>query len=133
MGHVPPPRQWTFAYNLETSQAKGFPPTVFALKRAWTSAAAPLPIVCPADEAVPPDQRYVFVNYREAAVSQDAAHFVQHEPRILSVVQNITEQYRIEALVSDREMASVVRNVIDAGRGAASEIEPNHSCAKHAL
>jgi hypothetical protein len=106
---------------------------MFCLKRAWTSAPAPLPIVCPTDHAVPPDRWDVFVDDREAAVAQHAADFVEDEPRILGVMQNIAKQHRIEAVIFDREVPAVVRKVVDASSGAVCDIQSNHRAAEHAL
>lgn len=107
---------------------------MFRVERAWTSAATPLSIMCPTDHAVPPACWHVFVNNCEPSLSQHTAHFIQHESRILRVMQDITQQHGIEALVPDRKMPSVVRQVIDpSGGGVASHIQPDDSCPEHAL
>jgi hypothetical protein len=106
---------------------------VFCVERAWTSAATPLPIVCPADDAIPPECRHIFVDNRESSLPQHPAHFVQHELRILRVVQHIAEQYCIKALILHRKMTAIVRQVVDASIGVAPHIQPNYSRAEHAL
>jgi hypothetical protein len=106
---------------------------VFGVKRARTSAAAPLSIVSPADGTVPPERRYVFVNDGESSFAQHAADFIQHESWILRVVQHITQQHCVKALVLDRKMAPVVRQVIDARGSAVSDVQANHCRAEHAL
>jgi hypothetical protein len=104
---------------------------VFSVKRAWSSAPAPLPVVRPADHAVPPERRHVFVNDRDAAVSQHTIHLVQHEPRIVRVMQDITEQHGIKTLVLDGKMPAIVRQIIDARGGAASDVQADHGGAEH--
>ena len=89
MGQVTPAREGAFFDDFKSREAKHFAPVVFCLKRAWSSAATPLPIVRPANHAIPPHLGYVFVDDREAAVAQDSAHFVEHEPWILRVMQNV--------------------------------------------
>jgi hypothetical protein len=106
---------------------------VFRVERAWTSTATPLSIVRPADHAVPPARRHVFVNNRESSFSQHAAHFIQHEPRILRVMQHITEQHRVKALVPNRKMPAVVWNIVDASGGVAPYIQSHDSGSEHAL
>ena len=106
---------------------------MFRVERAWTSAATPLSIVCPTDYAVPPACWHVFVNNCEPSLSQHTAHFIQHESRILRVMQHITQQHCIEALVPDRKMPSVVRQVVDPSGGVTSHIQPDDSCPEHAL
>jgi len=106
---------------------------VFRLKCAWSSAATPLPIVCPTNHAVPPDRRNIFVDDCESAVAQHAVYFVQDEPRVLCVMKDITKQHGIEALIFNRKMAAVVWKVIDTRSNAVANIQPDHSCAKHPL
>ena len=103
------------------------------MKRAWTSAASPLSIVRPADDAVPPECRHVFVDDRETSFSQHAAHFIQHEPRILRVVQHIAEQHCVKALVLHGKVTAIVRQVVDASIGVAADIQPDDGSAEHAL
>jgi hypothetical protein len=82
---------------------------MFRVERAWTSAAAPLSIVRPAHNAIPPERRDVFVNDCESSFAQHAAHFIQHESRVLRVMQHVTEQHRVEALIAHRKMPAIVR------------------------
>ena len=133
MHEVAPARKWAFLRDFKTREAKDPAPVVFCVERAWSSSSAPLSIMCPADHAVPPECRHVFVNDREASVSQHTAYFIQHQPRILRVMQHITEQYGIKTLVLDREMPPVVWKIIDARGGAAGDVETNDSRAEHAL
>ena len=132
MRNVPPARECAFLHDLESSQTKHVPPVVFQLKRAWTSASAPLSIVCPAHHAVPPEHGNVFVDDRDPTFAQHAAYFVQYEPRVLCVMQDITEQDSIEALISDRKMPAVVWQVVDARGGAVADVETNDSRTEHA-
>jgi len=103
------------------------------VERAWTSAATPLSIVCPADDAVPPECRHVFVDNREPSFSERPAHFIQNESRIVGVVQHIAEQHRIEALILHGKMTAIVRQVVDASIGVAAYIQSNYISAEHAL
>ena len=48
-------------------------------------------------------------------------------------MQHITKQYRIEALILDRKMPAIVRQIIDARGSAACDIQANHRRAEHAL
>src|ERR1041384_2236051 len=123
MREVAPARKRPLLHHFKTRDTKYPAPVVFCVERAWSSSSTPLSIVSPADHAVPPKCRHVFVNDREASVSQHPAHLVQHEPRILRVMQHITQQYRIKALVLNRKMPSVVRKIIDASGSAAADIQ----------
>jgi len=87
--------------------------------------------VRPADRAVPPDRRNVFVDNREPAITQHAADFIQHEPRILRMMQHVAKQHRIEALVLNGKMPAVVRQVINESRGAWPHVQTDDSCTKH--
>ncbi len=133
MREVAPARERSFLHHFKTRETENPAPVVFSVKRAWSSSSAPLSIVRPAHHAVPPECRHVFVNDRETSVTQHPANFIQHEPRILRVMQNITEQHRIETLVLDREMPSVIRKIIDPRGSAASNIQTNHCRPQHAL
>lgn len=133
MREIAPARKRTLFHNLKTRQTKHPAPIILRLKRAWSSAAAPLTIVCPTDDAVPPDRRDVFVNDRDTAVSQHSADFVEYQPGILCVMQNVAEQHCIEALVSDRKVPAVVGKVIDASGGAVADIQSDDCGAEHAL
>ncbi|HEX5885281.1 MAG TPA: hypothetical protein VFY67_12140 [Pyrinomonadaceae bacterium] len=106
---------------------------MFRLKRAWSSAATPLAIVCPTDYAIPPDRGYVFVDDCKASVSQHSADFVHHEARILRVMQNVAKQHGIEALVFDGKVPAVVGKVIDTSIGAVADVQTDHRFAEHAL
>jgi hypothetical protein len=105
---------------------------MFCLKLTWSGSTSPLAIVSPTDRAIPPERWNVLVDDRETAVSQHAADFVQHESRILRVVENIAEQHRVEALISKRKMAAVVGKVIDPRGDAASYVQPDDRRAEHA-
>jgi len=48
-------------------------------------------------------------------------------------MQNVTEQHRIEALVSHRKMTPIVRQVVDTSGGVTADIQSHYSCAEHAL
>ena len=133
MREVAPTRQRTLLHDLEARQTKHPAPTVFRSKLAWSSPAAPLPIVRPADHAVPPDPRYIFVDNREAAIAQHATNFIQHESRILRVMQHLAEQHRVKALVSHREMTAIVRKIVDPSGGVVAYVQPNHRRAQQAL
>ena len=106
---------------------------MFCLKRAWSSAATPLPIVCPTDYAVPPNRRNIFVDDRAPTIAQHAVHFIQNEPRILGVMKDITKQDGIERLVLNRKMAAVVWKVIDARGSAVANVQTDHGGSKHSL
>src|ERR1051325_3597841 len=114
MREVAPARQRTLFNDLKACQAKHPAPIMLRLKRAWSSSTTPLTIVCPTDNAVPPDRRYVFVDNRETAVSQHSSHLVESEPGVLRVVQNVAEQDGIEALVFDGKVPAVVDQSFDA-------------------
>ena len=133
MREIAPTRERSFLHYFKTRETKDAAPVVFSVKGAWPSASAPLSIVCPADHAVPPKCRHVFVNDCEASVSQYTADFVQHEPWILRVMQHITKQHRIESLVLDRKMPAVVRKILDTRISAPADVKTNHVCAEHAL
>src|SRR5215211_1634902 len=133
MREVPPTRKRTLLHDLEARETKYPAPTLFCLERAWSSSSTPLSVVRPADHAVPPDRRYIFVDNREAAIAQHAAHFVQHESRILCVMQHIAEQYRIKALIFDGKMAAIVRKIIDPSGGVVTDVQPNHRRAQQSL
>jgi hypothetical protein len=133
MREIAPTRKRALFHNLKASQIKHPAPIMFCLKRAWASAAAPLPVVCPTDQAVPPDRRNVFIDNRLAAISQHSGYFVEHEPGVMRVMQNIAEQHCVEALVFDRKMPAVVRKVVDASGGAVADVQADHRAAEHAL
>src|SRR5215204_4999907 len=133
MREVTPTRQWTFLYNLKSRQTKDPPPILLLLKCAWTSATAPLSIVRPADRPVPPDRGYVFVNDRQTAISQHATDFIQHETRILRMMQHITKQHRIEAVVSHREMTTIIRKIINPSICIRADVQANYRRSEHAL
>src|SRR3954447_12090051 len=133
MREVSPTRKRPPLHVLEARHTKHPAPTVFCLKLAWSSPATPLPIVRPTNYAVPPDARYIFVDNREAAVAQHTTDFIQHESRILRVMQHVAEQHRVKALVSDGEMTAIVRKIIDPGGGAVAYVQPNHRRAQQAL
>jgi hypothetical protein len=133
MREVAPTRKRTLLHDLEARQTKHPAPTVFRLKLAWSSAATPLPIVRPADHAVPPDRRYVFINNRETAVTQHPTDFIQHESRILRVMQYVTEQHRVKSLISNGKMAAIVRKVFDPSGGIVAYVQPNYRRAEQAL
>ena len=132
MREVAPARKRSLLHYFKARQTEYPAPIVFCVKRAWSSASTPLSIVSPADRAVPPECRHVFVNDREASVAQHTAHLIQHEPRILRVMQHITEQYRIETLVLDRKVPAIVRQIINASGGVAGDVQANHGRAEHA-
>ena len=48
-------------------------------------------------------------------------------------MQHVTEQHRVEALVQQRKMPAIVRQIVDASRGIATYIESDYSRAEHAL
>src|ERR1043166_153539 len=106
---------------------------MFRVERASTSAATPLTIVTPAKYAVPPEYRYVFVDDCESSLSQHPAHFIQDQPRILRVMQHVTKQHRVEALVHNRKVPAIVRQVVNASRCIATYIQSHYSRAEHAL
>src|SRR5262245_36248847 len=49
------------------------------------------------------------------------------------MMQHITEQHRIEALVLHWKMTAVVGQIVDASRSLTTDIQSNHGGAKHAL
>ena len=126
MREIPPARKWTLTHDLKSSQIERLAPAVFALERAWTSDATPLSIVHPADKPVPPECRHVFVNDREPAFAQDSAYFIQHQPRVMRVMQHVAKQHGVEALVAHRKVAAVVGQVIDARGCAVPDVESDH-------
>jgi|ERR1041385_2931003 hypothetical protein len=106
---------------------------MFRVERAWTSAPAPLSIVRPAHDAIPPQCRYVFVNNCEPTFAQHTAYFIQDQPRILRVMQHVTEQHRVEALVPHWKMSSVVRQVVDPCGGVTTDVQSHHRRPQHSL
>jgi len=126
MREVAPTRKRTLLHDLESRQTKYPAPTVFRLKRTWPSSTAPLSIVRPADYTIPPDPRYIFVDNRHSAITQHTANFTQHESRILCVMQHVTEQHRVKALIFHWKMAAVIRKIIDPGGGLFADVQPNH-------
>jgi len=106
---------------------------VVCLKCAWSTAVTPLPIVCPTDHAVPPNRWDIFIDDGESAVAQHAAYFIQNEACVLCVMENVTEQDGVKALISNRKMAAIIGKVIDASGGAVADVQPDHPCAEHAL
>ncbi|MEN3329658.1 MAG: hypothetical protein V7638_4465 [Acidobacteriota bacterium] len=133
MREVAPARKRTLLHYLEARQTKYPAPTVFCLKRAWSSSPTPLPVMRPTNNAIPPDRRYIFVDNRESAITQHAADFIQHESRILCVMQHVAEQHRVEALIFHRKMAAIVRKIIDLSSGLFADVQPNHRRAQQPL
>ena len=133
MREVAPAREWTLFHDLESRQTKHPAPAVFRLKRAWSSAPTPLSIVRPADHAIPPDHRYVFVNNRETTLTQHAAYFIQHEPWILRVMQHVAKQHGVEALIFYGKVEAVVRQVINARRGVAADVKSDYRSSEQTL
>src|ERR1051326_9451656 len=105
---------------------------MFRVERASTRAATPLTIVTPAKYAVPPENRYVFVDDCESSLSQHPAHFIQDQPRILRVMQHVTKQHRVEALVHNRKGPAIVRQVVDASCCIETNSQSHYSCAENA-
>jgi len=106
---------------------------VFRVERTWTSAPAPLSIVRPAHHAIPPKRRHVFVNYCESAFAQHATDFIQHELRIVGVMQHVTKQDRIKALIAHRKMPPIVREIVNASRGNVAHVNSHDGRTEHAL
>jgi len=107
---------------------------VFQLKRAWTSAAAPLSIMRPTNYAIPPDCRHIFINNRDATVAQNATHFIKQEPRILRVMQYVAEQHGVEAFIFDGKMAAIVWKIIDpSGSDVAADVQAYDRRTQQAL
>jgi len=48
-------------------------------------------------------------------------------------MQHITEQHRIEALVHNRKVPAIVRQIVDASGCVATHIQSHYSRAEHAL
>ena len=132
MRKIAPARERALLHDFKSSQTKRPSPVVFPLERAWTSASAPLSIVCPAHHAIPPEHRYILIDDRKTALAQDAAHFVQYESRILRVVQHVAKQHCIEALISDGKVPAVVWQIIDAGGGGVADVQSDHGRAEYA-
>lgn len=132
MREIAPARERAFFHDLKSSQTKCPSPIVFHLKRAWTSTSAPLPIVCPAHYAIPPEQRNIFVDDREAALAQHAVHFVKHESRILRVVQYVAKQNCIEGLISNGKVPAVVWQISDTRGSAVADVQSDYGRAEHA-
>jgi hypothetical protein len=133
MREVAPARKRPLFHDVKARQIKDPAPVMFRLKRAWSSSTTPLTIVCPTNSTVPPDRRYVFIDDCETSFSQHPADFVQHETRILRVMQHVAEQHRVEALIFDRKVPAIVRKVIDARSGAVTDVQSDDSCTEHAL
>ena len=133
MREIAPARKRTLLHDLEARQTKHPAPTVFRLKRAWSSSPTPLSIVRPQNHTIPPDPRYIFVDNREAAITQNTADFFEHESRILRVMQYIAEQDSIKALIFNGEMAAIIRKIIDPGGGLFADVQPNHRRAQQPL
>ena len=134
MREIAPARKCTLLHDVEARQIEGSAPILFSLKCTWSSAAAPLSIMRPADRTVPPDRWHVFVNDCHATVSQNATDFIQHQSRILRVMQYVTKQHGVETVVPDGKMTAIVRKIIDpCCRGVSADVETNHSLAEHAL
>src|SRR6185295_19152094 len=133
MREVAPTRKWTLLHDLESRQTKRPAPIVFRLKRTWSSAATPLSIVRPANHAVPPDSRNVFINNRQPTIAQHTTDFIQHESRILRVMQHVTEQHGIKAFIFYRKVPAVVGKVFDSRGGEVSHVQPNYSRTEQAL
>ena len=126
MREIAPTRKRTLLHDLKSRQTKRPAPTMFRLKRAWSSSPAPLSIVRPADHPIPPDRRYIFVDNCESAITQNAADFIQHESRILCVMQHVAEQHSVKALILHRKMAAIIRKIIDPSGGYFADIQANH-------
>ena len=133
MRQIAPTRKWSFLHDLESGQTERPAPTMFRLERAWSSASTPLSIVRPANHAVPPDGRNVFINNRQSTIAQHTTDFVQHESWVLRVMQHVTEQYGIEALIFDRKMTAIVRKIFDARGGVGADVQPNDGRTQQTL
>jgi hypothetical protein len=66
-----------------------------------------------AHPAIPPTSRDVFVNDCAAAIAQYSTHFIQHDRNVLCVMQDITEQHRVERIIHHRKMRAVVTTIIN--------------------
>jgi hypothetical protein len=133
MRQIAPARKRAFLHDFKSRQIKRQAPPALSLKCAWPSAAAPLSIMGPANNAVPPKQRHVFVNNRQPAFTQYSVHFIQHELWILCMMQHIAKQNGVEPLIPDGEATPVVGKVIDASGSAAADIQADDRCAEDAL
>ena len=91
MGEVAHARQRPFLQNLESIRVEFAPPLVFHTKRAWAGTPAPLQVVSPANETVPPNLRDIFVNNHYATGSEDATHLGEYCRQILRVMQDVTK------------------------------------------
>src|SRR5215213_2925045 len=133
MRHVAPTRQRTLTHDLKARQVERLSPILFQLKLTWPTAAAPLPVMCPTDEPIPPKRRNVFVNDRQPSVTQDPAHFVQHEARIMRVMQHVTKEHCVETLIANREVPAVVGKIVDSSSGAGADIESDDSRSEYGV
>jgi hypothetical protein len=133
MGEVTPTRKGTLFHNFKACEIKNPAPVVWELKGAWSSATAPLSIVCPTDNAVPPERRDVFVNDRHATFTQHSIHLIKHEARIVRVMQHVAKQHGVEALIFHGKVTAIVGYVIDARRSAIGDVEAHDSSVQHAL
>ena len=75
MHQVPHPRELSLANNFKAGPFEHNSPIEFTSESARSGTFAPLPIMGPADEAVPGRLRNVFVNHCQAVRAQHALHF----------------------------------------------------------
>ena len=88
----------------------------------------------PTNHAVPPDGRHIFINNCYATVAQDTTHLIQHESRIVGVIQHVKEQHSVDALIFDGKLAAIVRKIIDTSGGdVAPDVQPNDRRTQQAL
>jgi hypothetical protein len=73
----------------------------------------------------------VFIDQREAAFTQHAAHFAQNNRNILGVMQNVAESHRTKRFIRCRKTGTIVLPIIDCRLSAASQINPDNASAEH--
>ena len=91
MREVAHSRQGSFLQNLKTLRVEFTPPLVFQTKRAWAGAPVPLQVVSPANKAVPPKLRNIFINDHHATWSEHTTHLSEYCRQIMGMMQYVTK------------------------------------------
>lgn len=131
MRQVAPARESAFLNDLKACRVEYSVPLGFATKCAGAGAFAPLQIVSPANKAIPPGRRDVFINHSQAIVTQDPPRFIHDYAEVLGVVQYVAQQDSVYRSVLNRKMSPVELPIINRRFSSCIQIDTYHLRADH--
>ena len=131
MREIAPAREWALTDDLEAGRTELRAPHRREPEGAWACAVLPLAVMNPAQHAIQPATRNVFVHQDKTTTPQNAPHLTHEQAEVLRMMQYVTEQDRIEALVRDRKVLAVVTQVFDRRGGAFRQVYSYHWHTEH--